>query len=74
MSKKNIIDLAQYKKEKEKGKSKHSIPSDNESSSFEEKLLDFIHRPLNEPVSKNELLTIFEETQMDKDLEDDGDI
>ena len=29
---------------------------------------------LNEPVSKNELLTIFEETQMDKDLEDDGDI
>lgn len=68
MSKKKIVDLARYKKGKIQYKSSNS--SDKDTMSFDEKLQDLIQRPLYEPGSKNELITIFEEVQLKKDMKD----
>jgi len=68
MSKKTIVDLSQYQKKKVQGK--YSDYSDKNTRSFEEKLQDLIHRPLNEPGLKHELITIFEEVQLKEDMKD----
>ena len=68
MSKKKIVDLARYKKGKVQDESSDSSDTDNRS--FDEKLQDLIHRPLYEPGLKNELITIFEEVQLKKDMKD----
>ncbi|MBU1342169.1 MAG: hypothetical protein KKE44_25550 [Proteobacteria bacterium] len=70
MPKKKIVDLAQYRQEKAQT-DKNFDPSNKDDLSFEEKLQKFIHRPLGETGSKNELITIFEEEQLKKDREDD---
>jgi hypothetical protein len=70
MSEKKIIDLAQYRQEKTRSEG-DKAPSNTQNRSFEEKLLDFIHRPLGEPGSPKELIAIFEEEQLKKDKEAD---
>ena len=70
MSKKKIVDLAQYRQSKTQTDEK-SDPWRNQELSFEEKLQKFIHRPQGEPGSKEELIAIFEEEQQKKDREDE---
>jgi hypothetical protein len=71
MSGKKIIDLAQYRQGK-KQSVRAPDPSNKGDLPFEEKLQDFIHRPLGETGSKNELIAIFEEEQLRKNREDEG--
>jgi hypothetical protein len=69
MSKKKIIDLSQYRKEKEKtGEDRE--PSDKDNRSFEEKLQNLIHKPFSKTDSKKDLVAIFEEEQLNKDKEE----
>ena len=70
MSKKKIIDLARYRQSKTQADEK-SDPWGSKALPFEEKLQEFIHRPLGEPGSKEELIAIFEEEQQKKDREDE---
>jgi hypothetical protein len=70
MSKKKIVDLAQYRKTKSKT-DKNPDPSNKGNLSFEEKLQDFYLRPIAEPGSKEELIAIFEEEQLKKDREEE---
>jgi hypothetical protein len=70
MSEKKIIDLARYRLEKTTP-SGDKARSQAKNRTFEEKLLDFIHRPLGEPGSPKELIAIFEEEQLKKDKEAD---
>ena len=70
MSEKKIVDLARYRQRKTQTEKK-SDPWRNQALSFEEKLKEFIHRPLGEPGSKEELIAIFEEEQQKKDREDE---
>ncbi|MBA3012974.1 MAG: hypothetical protein KKF12_05885 [Proteobacteria bacterium] len=66
MSKMKIVDLSQYRKEKEKT-GKDSGQSNREDRSFEEKLQNIIHKPFGGTDSKKELIAIFEEEQLKKD-------
>ena len=70
MSKKKIVDLSQYRKTKSQI-DKNPDPSNKNNLSFEDKLKDFIHRPIAALGSKKELITIFEEEQLKKNREDD---
>ncbi len=70
MSEKKIIDLGQYRKNKTQAiDESESLKSVDHS--FGEKLQEFIHRPFGDPGSKNELLTIFEEELVKKEMEDE---
>lgn len=72
MTEKKIIDLNQFRKQKNpKAETSSGLSSPNKTRSFEEKLQDFIHRPFNEPGSKSELIAIFEEEQVKKDAENE---
>ncbi len=68
MSEKKIIDLGQYRKKKIQ-EVDESKPLNSEDRSLDEKLQEFIHRPFDEPGTKNELLTIFEEDLDKKELD-----
>ncbi len=71
MSENKIVDLDQYRKRKSQTAENSNPLSNKKNPSFEEKLQDFIHRPIGETGSNNELIAIFEEEQQKKDREDD---
>jgi hypothetical protein len=66
MSKIKIVDLSQYRKEKEKT-GKDSDQSNEDKRSFDEKLQDLIYKPFSETDSAKELIAIFEEEQLKED-------
>ena len=66
MSKMKIVDLSQYRKEKQQ-KANDSGQSNEDKRSFEEKLQDLIYKPFSETDSAKELIAIFEEEQPKKD-------
>jgi len=69
MPEKKIVDLATYRQKKTQT-GNDIDPSYKDDLSFEEKLQNLIHRPIGETGSKNELIAIFEEEQLKKDMED----
>ena len=70
MSEKKILDLARYRKEKMQA-DKDPAPSNKDDQSFEEKLQEFIHRPFNDPGSKKDLISIFEQEHLRQEKEDE---
>jgi len=66
MPKMKIVDLSQYRKEKEQ-KDKDSGQSNKGNQSFEEKMKDLIYKPFSKTDSKKDLIAIFEEEQLKKD-------
>lgn len=69
MPEKKIVDLATYRQKIAKT-GNDPDPSNIDDLSFEEKLQNLIHRPVGETGSKKELIAIFEEEQLKKDMED----
>lgn len=70
MSENKIVDLGQYRKNKKKA-TKATDRSEQKERSLDDKLLDLIHRPFNNPGTKEELIAIYEEEQSKQDAEDD---
>ena len=70
MSKMKIVDLAQYRKRKEKT-GKDSDQTKKNKLSFKEKLQNLIHKPFSKTDSKKDLIALFEEEQLRQDNENE---
>lgn len=68
MSKMKIVNLSQFRKEKEE---KDSALPCKDGPSFEEKLQTLIHKPFADPGSKMELIAIFEKEQLKNDKDEE---
>lgn len=69
MSNDKIVDLNRFRRIKNQ-KNKISDHPNKKELSLEDKLKDLIHRPFNNPGTKEELIWIYEEEQIKKDEED----